>query len=102
MQQLFLSYRIIYSYFNLSSQMPEDFELPIWYNGLEMLLPATMHTTGFTNYFRITVNDVVIVFEADEERNYRAVVSPENMEQIHAVQPGILPVIAETLHDLFT
>ena len=38
------------------------------------MLKASLVVTGYTHKFNVDVNGQIIVFEPDEERNYRAVI----------------------------
>lgn len=54
---------------------PENFELPITYSGEERLIAATLSTRGYLHRITIDVEGVIVYFEPDEERNYRAVLA---------------------------
>ncbi|MBD0298586.1 MAG: hypothetical protein ICV84_25860, partial [Flavisolibacter sp.] len=60
--------------------MDEPFKLPVTYKGKELLFPAHLLQLGYTHKFQVQVNGYEVFFEPDEERNYRAVVSPEQVE----------------------
>ena len=55
--------------------MDEEFELPVEYKGHQYLFKSTLLVFGFTHKFSVDVNGQVIIFEPDEERNYRPVIS---------------------------
>jgi hypothetical protein len=54
--------------------MEEQFELPLVYKGEQVLLKASLLVTRYTHKFNVDVNGQNIIFEPDEERNYRAVI----------------------------
>jgi len=54
--------------------MEEEFELPVKYKGEEQMLNAKLIVTGYKHKFCVDVNGQNIIFEPDEERNYRAVI----------------------------
>jgi len=58
--------------------MEEEFELPINYKGQQLMLKASLQITGYTHKFNVDINGQIIVFEPDEERNYRAVINLED------------------------
>jgi len=50
----------------------EEFELPVTYLGEERFLPASFSQRGYIHRITIELENVVVHFEPDEERNYRA------------------------------
>ena len=55
--------------------MLDLFEIPVEYNGKELLFPAELLPMGFTHKIKVTVDGTEILFEPDEERNYRAMIT---------------------------
>lgn len=80
--------------------MDNSFELPIHYNGEDHLFPASLITYGYSYKIAVTVFDTIINFEPDEEGNYRAIVSPEEIKHNTSITKALLQTIAETLQEL--
>ncbi len=59
--------------------MYEPFEIPVIYKGKELSFPAKLLKLGYTHKIHVDVNGQDILFEPDEERNYRAIVDPEKL-----------------------
>ena len=57
--------------------MAEDVELPVVYKGEERLLPARLVKVGYVYRIEVDIEDQTIIFELDEERNWRALTDPE-------------------------
>jgi len=53
--------------------MNEPFLLPVSYNNTSLELPARLVMLGYTYQFHIEVEGKMLVFEKDEERNYRVI-----------------------------
>lgn len=53
--------------------MNEDFELPVSFKGKEWLFPARLIHFGYGYKLEVEVEGVLLVFERDEERNWRAI-----------------------------
>ncbi len=53
--------------------MEHNFELPVLYNGEELIFPGKLIAFGYSYRFSITIEDQDITFEKDDEMNYRAV-----------------------------
>ncbi len=79
--------------------MLDFFDLPVEYNGNEKLFPAELQPMGFTHKIKVTVEGIEILFEPDEERNYRAV-NYDSGKSI-SIDLGLLQAICKTLDDLF-
>jgi hypothetical protein len=75
--------------------MDNDFLLPIVYKGEEMELQAKFVPSTFVSRFEVTLNDVAITFERDDQGNYRAM--NYNQDQEKSLDPTILAAIIESL-----
>ncbi|MBX2925960.1 MAG: hypothetical protein KF746_27440 [Chitinophagaceae bacterium] len=77
--------------------MDEIFELPVHFNGQNLLLPAQLQAWGYSHRILVTLKDQTVIFEPDEERNYRAVSSdPAKTPEVQLVQ-----AIITTIESLF-
>jgi hypothetical protein len=81
--------------------MHEIFDLPLWYNGKEIMLPAELQPFGYSHRIIVHIEDFPFTFEPDEEKNYRAVIAPEHSSKAEKIDRDLLQAVAETLHDLF-
>jgi hypothetical protein len=48
----------------------------------------------------VLIEDIAVQFELDDEQNYRALVSPEQMEQSRKLSVGLLQAIAQQLESI--
>ena len=80
--------------------MEEQFDLPVEYKGEEHLYKASLVVYGFTHRFHVLVNDQVIIFEPDEERNYRAVLDYSEPDRNKNMDVQLLKKIAEVIEML--
>lgn len=53
--------------------MTDPFTLPVLYRNEELEFDAELRRTGYTHKIAVNVKGTEIIFEPDEERNYRAV-----------------------------
>jgi hypothetical protein len=79
-------------------QKEELFGLPVQYNGQDMLLPAKLVQMGYTYKIFVEVQEQQIIFEPDEERNFRAVM-PEG--STGRVSLSLVQQIGKVLETLF-
>ncbi len=82
-----------------SYQNEETFELPVVYKGAELMLPAKFVQMGYIYKIFITVNEQKIIFEADEERNLRAIV--EGSPKSENISIELIQAISESLNHYF-
>lgn len=54
-------------------QIDEPFELPVDYKGKEIIIPGTLRRRGYSYKIHMEVDGQDIIFEPDEERNFRAI-----------------------------
>ena len=80
--------------------MDNNFEIPILYKGKEHLFPASLITTGYTYKIQAEVFGKLISFEPDEERNFRAVMSMDDLHDSSKIDKELLQLIAETLESI--
>ena len=76
--------------------MDEPFELPVTYKGKELLFPARLLMLGYTHTFQVDVHGQEVLFEPDEERKYRAVIDPEQVES-SKIDVELLKAIADAI-----
>jgi hypothetical protein len=77
------------------------FDLPVEYKGKEMLFPAELLPMGFTHKIKVNIDGTDILFEPDEERNYRAVIDYAALDKMSSVNKDLLQLICQTLDELF-
>jgi hypothetical protein len=77
--------------------MEEQFELPVEYKGEQLMLNASLIVTGYTHKFCVDVYGQNIVFEPDEERNYRAVIPYDDINNHKNIDKELLQVIGEAI-----
>lgn len=60
----------------------QEFELEVHYRGERIAVPGYLSTAGYLHKIYLDVNGTQLILEPDEERNYRAVVAPEEVDKI--------------------
>ncbi|HEY0057936.1 MAG TPA: hypothetical protein VGB56_02315 [Flavisolibacter sp.] len=80
--------------------MDDDFDLPVLYNGAEVLLKTRLLQSGYVHRFEVEVNEQHILFEPDEERNYRALVAPHLADKLKRSDVDLIKAVAEALEKL--
>jgi hypothetical protein len=75
----------------------DEFNLEILHNGELMLFPAKLLLMGYTHKIEVDVNGIPVLFEPDEERNYRALVPEEHRQKINT---AILKALAGAIEQV--
>ena len=78
--------------------MDEPFLIPVNYKGIEWEFEATLQIFGYTHRFNVLVEGTEVIFERDEEGQYRAILSQEALaaqgKGSRSIDPGLLEHIA--------
>jgi len=74
--------------------------IPITYKGKEISYAARLIKFGYIHKFEIDFDGTPIIFEPDEERNYRAILDPTNNDKSKPINVDLLKLIAKTLESL--
>lgn len=78
--------------------MNESFEISVSYKGETLSFNAKLLPYGYTHRIVVSVNNRDVVFEPDEERNYRALIDPfETDVPKKELDVGLLRALAETI-----
>jgi len=81
--------------------MAEPFTLSVPYGGEERTFTAQLLLQGYTHKFKIIIDKTEVIFEPDEEGEYRAIRMPwqqpkdlDNLDQqlLHAIQQKIASI----------
>lgn len=80
--------------------MDDPFEIDVFYKGQNLSFPAMLLRYGYSHKIQVEVNDQMILFEPDEERNYRAVLDVKAVEAGVNPDKGLLQAIATTIESI--
>ena len=77
-----------------------DFDLPVVYNNEERLFPSRLYEWGYGYKIDVYIEDSIISFERDEERNWRAMINPETLNKNAKVTGALIQAIVVSLDEL--
>jgi hypothetical protein len=81
--------------------MDDYFIIPVNYQDKGMEFQARLLLQGYVYRVEVIVDDIPVLFERDEERDYRALISREQLDgNGKNLNRGILQAIAEVLQNL--
>jgi len=78
--------------------MEDPFDLPVQYKDQTLIFKAWLITTGYTHKFKVLVNEQELLFEPDEERNYRILADADSVK--NPPPNDLLQAIVKTMEDL--
>jgi hypothetical protein len=80
--------------------METEFYIPVNMDGTEIHFPAKVVHFGFTIRLEIEIENLIVTFEPDEERNWRAVLGFEDLVTGKKVNREMLKLIAAKISQL--
>ena len=75
-------------------------EIQVTYKGEELSFPAKLLMTGYTHKIQVEVAEQLIMFEPDDEGNYRAILDQSQLEKGVKVDVPLLQAIAQVLESV--
>lgn len=78
----------------------ESLEIPVTYQGEELLFQGELLMMGYTHKVQVEVEEQLIMFEPDEERNYRAILTEEQLQKNKKLDVALLQAIAQVLESM--
>ena len=80
--------------------MDDYFEIPVMYKGEERSFTSRLLMTGYSHKFEVQVDEQLILFEPDEDQNYRAIIDQSQLEKISQMDVNLLQAIAEVIESI--
>ncbi len=80
--------------------MEDDFTLPVLFEGKELALPARLRQYGYKVMIEVEIEGTPVVFERDEEGNWRAVMGYEDLVAGKKVKKELLIKVADVIEEI--
>ena len=77
--------------------MEEGFELPVVFNKAALNFPARLLSYGYSYKLEVEIAGSKILFEPDEERNWRALIAYEELNKNKKISAELLKAIASSI-----
>lgn len=77
--------------------MEDTFITKVSYQNQEHEFETRILWSGYQHKIEVLIDNVVVLFEPDEERHYRVILSPEQIGIHKLITPGLLQAIAHHL-----
>jgi hypothetical protein len=79
--------------------MDDHFILPVIFEGKDLELPARLLQHGYTVKIEVAIEDIPVIFEPDEEQNWRAVMGYEDLVTGKKVKRELLEMVAGVIEE---
>ena len=80
--------------------MEEQFELPVVFNKQELHFPAKLLNYGYSYKLEVEIEGTKVLFEPDEERNWRALIAAEEINTNKKISVDLLKAVASSIEDI--
>ena len=80
--------------------MDDTLYLTVRYGNKEIDFPAQFVRTGYSYKIQVDVYGIIVNFEPDEERNWRAIVEGDKVSHSRDITPELLQAIAYSLEEI--
>jgi hypothetical protein len=80
--------------------MDEGFELPVLFNNVELSFPAKLLNYGYSYKLEVDIEGEKILFEPDEERNWRALTTAADLSTNKKISIDLLKAIALSIEKI--
>ena len=77
--------------------MEDSLEIEVTYKGIEYSFPAQVVAAGFVHKIIVVINGIEVIYEPDEERNYRAIVNDPGMTNIRDIDKALIMAVGEKI-----
>ena len=77
--------------------MDEEFQLPVSFNNAELNFPARLLNYGYSYKLELDIEGTKLLFEPDEDRNWRALIAYEELNANKKINVELLQAIASSI-----
>jgi hypothetical protein len=80
--------------------MDEEFDIPVTYNNQQLNFPARLLAYGYSYKIEVDLKGTKVLFEPDEERNWRALVAYEEVQANKNMDRELLKAVAASIEEI--
>ena len=80
--------------------MDDLFELPVSFNNTELNFPARILNYGYSYKLEVDIDGTKLLFEPDEETNWRALIAYEELTANKKINVRLLQAIAWSIEEV--
>jgi hypothetical protein len=80
--------------------MNEDITINIHFKNEEYAFEARLITIGYTHKFIVMINGLEVIYEPDEERNYRARINTPDVDAVTDLDRVLIKLVGEKIQSI--
>jgi hypothetical protein len=80
--------------------MNDEFYIPVSYGGNDYNFPARLLTYGYTIKLEVEIDGNTVLFEPDEERNWRALIPYDDIPTAKKTNSELLKAVAVAIEEI--
>jgi hypothetical protein len=80
--------------------MDESFDLPVNYKGTDRAYSSRLIIQGYTHKFAVLVEETEVIYERDEEGEYRAIIANPDTQTGKTPERGLLEAIGNKIQSI--
>ncbi len=80
--------------------MDEPFSITVGYHGKEYSFEARLVTVGYTHKFVVMINGMEVIYEPDEERNYRAIINVADQVKVKDKDVELIKAVGDKIQSI--
>lgn len=80
--------------------MEDHVELPVTYNNQQLNFPARLLNYGYSYKLEVNIDGAKLLFEPDEERNWRALITYEDLNADSKINVDLLKAIVSSIEQM--
>jgi hypothetical protein len=80
--------------------MDETFAITVLLQGKEYSFDARLVAIGYTHRFIVTINELEVIFEPDEERQYRAILAATDHGSVTDGNRALIKAVGEKIESI--
>lgn len=80
--------------------MEDEFELPVFFNKEQLHFTTRLLNYGYSYKLEVDIEGTHVLFEPDEERNWRALISYEDVQANKKLNTDLLQAVASAIEEV--
>jgi hypothetical protein len=80
--------------------MDESFSITVVYLGNEYTFEGHLITVGYTHKFFVMINGIEVIYEPDEERNYRAILNEADQAKVKDDDVELIKAVGDKIQTI--
>ncbi len=80
--------------------MEDSFSIDVEVGGKEYSFEARLATVGYTHKFYVIINGLEVIYEPDEERNYRAILNNANHIDVRDIDLELIKAVGDKIQSV--